>query len=399
MSGMTNTEAPPDGLNLYASVGLGNRDCIKPPINVLALDGGGMRGLYTASVLECVAQRYRRSASAPSCDIGRGFDLILGTSTGAILATALASGLSIAQVKTLYCEHGPKIFPDPMPPFDRSMGLRGKARFVRWCLRHAFRPGTDAKHLKVALEAIFGDQTLGGMFAERGIGLCITTTALHQHKPVVFKTGHLGPKFRRDDMKRLVDVCLASAAAPVFLPLAESNGELPGQRTVYADGGLWANNPVVVGLTEALAIADEGQPIRIFSIGTCPPPSGEVDRSLQRGLLDWKVGAGALELSMNAQAEAANEQARHLIRALRRHGHDIELYRAPETPPSKAMASLIGLDRADPDATAALIQHGAEDGTKLFQEIQQGTPGGHLLEAMLQRASGIHQSNNQLVKS
>ena len=285
-----------------------------------------------------------------------------------------------------------------MPAFDRSMGLRSKVRFVKWCLRHAFRPGTDARELKVALETIFGDQTLGEMYAGRGIGLCITTTALHQHRPVVFKTSHLGPKFNRDDDKRLVDVCLASAAAPVYLPLAEFNGELPGQRSIYADGGLWANNPVMIGLTEALAIADERQPIRILSIGTCPPPNGEIGRNLQRGLLDWKVGAGALELSMNSQAEAANEQAKHLIRALRRHGHDIELYRAPETPPSKAMASLIGLDRADSDAIAALVQHGADDGTRLFQEIQQGSAGGHLLEAILQRASAINQPNNHIIK-
>lgn len=370
---------------------------MKLPIHVLALDGGGMRGLYTASVLECLATRYSLAHELPRLDIGKGFDLILGTSTGAILAAGLASGLEISSVKKLYCEHGPRIFPDPMPSFDRSMRLGGKLKFIAWCIRHAFRPGTDAKALEAALTSIFGDQTLGEVFASRNIGLCIPATTLHQHRPAVFKTGHLGPTFRRDDGKKIVDICLASAAAPVFLPLAESNGEIGGQRTVYADGGLWANNPVLIGLAEALAIATREQPIRILSLGTCPPPNGESVSHLQRGLLDWKVGAAALELSMNAQAAAANEQVNHLVRALRRHGTDVEIYRCHETPPSKSMASLVGLDRANPDSLKALIQHGAEDGTRAFQEVQRGTANGRLLEAIFERAAQFSKSHKQLI--
>lgn len=367
----------------------------KPPINVLALDGGGMRGLYSASVLECLSLRYAQTYGFPPLDIGQGFDLILGTSTGAILATGLASGLEIAKIKELYCEHGSKIFPDPMPPFNRSMGMMRKFKFIRWCIRHAFRPGTDAKALKETLSDIFGKQTLGEMFSSRGIGLCITATTLHHHRPVVFKTCHLGSNYQRDDAKKLVDICLASSAAPVYLPLSESNGEIAGQKAVYADGGLWANNPVVIGLTEALAIAGKDQPIRILSVGTCPPASGENVEQLQRGLLDWKAGASALELSMNAQAAAANEQAKLLVRQLKRHGTDIEVYRCHETAPSESMAALIGLDRADPEATKALIQHGAEDATTIFQEIQQKTPNGQILEQIFERAATPTPTNNQ----
>lgn len=371
----------------------------KPPLNVLALDGGGMRGLYTASALECLCQRYTQAHNLPPIDLGRGFDLILGTSTGAILATGLATGLAIPKIKDLYCEHGPRIFPDPMPPFHSSMGLSKKLAFLKWCLRHLSRPGTDAKALKDALSNIFGCRTLGEMYQDREIGLCITATALHQHRPVVFKTSHLGAKYRRDDSKSLVDVCLASAAAPVYLPLSESDGEINGQKTVYADGGLWANNPVVIGLTEAMAMAEPDQPIRVLSVGTCPPPSGENIQQLQRGLLDWKVGVAALELSMNAQAAAANEQTVHLVRQLKRHKVDVEVYRCHETSPSEAMATLIGLDRASREATTALIQHGADDGTKAFQEIQQGTQNGQLLEAILERAANVNKPNNQLALS
>jgi len=394
---MPNTNTPSHAPNIYDSVVNNNSNRIKPPINVLTLDGGGMRGLYTASVLECLSHRYTQTHNLPELDIGQGFDLILGTSTGAILAAGLASGLEISKIKALYCEHGPKIFPDPMPPFNRSMSLKGKLSFIKWCLRHLSRPGTDASALKETLLDIFGNQTLGEMFSTRGIGLCITATALHQHRPVVFKTSHLSPNHRRDDAKRLVDICLASSAAPVYLPLSESNGELAGQKTVYADGGLWANNPVVIGLTEALAIADKDQPIRILSVGTCPPASGESVEQLQRGLLDWKVGASALELSMNAQAAAANEQVKLLVRQLQRHGTDVKVYRCHETAPSESMASLIGLDRADPEATKALIQHGAEDATTIFQEIQQKTPNGQILEQIFERAANLTKNQQPIV--
>ncbi|MCB1092959.1 MAG: patatin-like phospholipase family protein [Verrucomicrobiae bacterium] len=226
---------------------------------------------------------------------------------------------------------------------------------------------------------------MGELFAERQIGLGITTTCLHQHQPRIFKTSHLGSNFQRDDRRKLVDVCLASAAAPVFLPLAECNGDTEGEKGRYADGGLWANNPVVLGLTEALAIAEPGQPIRILSLGTCPPPSGDESTELQRGLLDWKGGAAALELSMNAQARAAVFQAEHFAKQLRRHGADVQVVRCDESPPSREMAKLIGLDQAGEAATEALVRHGAEDGTQAFRQIQSGSETGQFLREILAR--------------
>lgn len=357
------------------------------PLNILTLDGGGIRGLYTASVLETLAQRFAQKRGVGKLDIGSGFDLILGTSTGAILASGLAYGMPISRIKQFYCERGKEVFPDPMP--DTGWKL------LRWCCRHRRKPGSDGLALKSALQDIFGNATFRELFTKRGIGLCITATDLHQHHPRIFKSGHLGGNYLRDDNLRIVDACLASAAAPIYLPLASSNGNSGGECRVYADGGLWANNPVVLGLTEALAIAEKDQPIRILSIGTCPAPSGEVPDDLQRGLLDWKAGASALELSMNAQASAASYQAEKLIEQLHRQGMNIELYRCAETPPSKEMAKCIGLDRTDDKATKALIRHGAEDGTHAFKQVQSDTDHGDLLEAIFSRMEPISETEKQ----
>ncbi|MCB1092960.1 MAG: patatin-like phospholipase family protein [Verrucomicrobiae bacterium] len=122
-------------VRLYVYV-VKNNPKFNNPINVLTLDGGGMRGLYTASVLETLADRFAGSQARPSLDIGKGFDLIFGTSTGAILACGLAAGIDISTIKSLYRVKGPAIFPDPMPPYDRSMRLKERLRFWQWSIRH-----------------------------------------------------------------------------------------------------------------------------------------------------------------------------------------------------------------------------------------------------------------------
>ena len=90
------------------------------PLRVLSIDGGGMRGLYSAEYLASLAQRYVKTRGLEGIDIGRGFDLIAGTSTGAIIACALAAGVPVGRVAKLYRERGPDIFPLRLP---RSFGL------------------------------------------------------------------------------------------------------------------------------------------------------------------------------------------------------------------------------------------------------------------------------------
>ncbi len=74
-----------------------------------------MRGLYTATLLETLANRVARVRGVESLDMGKGFDLITGTSTGGILACGLAKGIPIDRLIGLYRKTGSKIFPDPMP--------------------------------------------------------------------------------------------------------------------------------------------------------------------------------------------------------------------------------------------------------------------------------------------
>jgi len=66
------------------------------PFRVLSVDGGGMRGIYTAAYLAWLSDRFARERGLPNLDVGKGFDLVTGTSTGAIIACAAAMGVPMA---------------------------------------------------------------------------------------------------------------------------------------------------------------------------------------------------------------------------------------------------------------------------------------------------------------
>src|SRR5258708_465160 len=70
-----------------------------------------MRGIYTAAFLDRLVVQFARTRGAESLDLGKGFDLITGTSTGAIVASALAVGRPMGEIVKLYRDHGREIFP------------------------------------------------------------------------------------------------------------------------------------------------------------------------------------------------------------------------------------------------------------------------------------------------
>ena len=337
------------------------------PFNILALDGGGMRGLYTATVLRKLSDRFAQPKMRDALDIGKGFDLVVGTSTGAILAAAIAAGIRLDRITRLYEEAGPRIFRKSIPPYDKS--LWEKVRFGYWFVQHLCRPGNPNETLVSELRDVFGRLTLGELYEQRGIGLCITATAFVQHKPRVFKTPHLQQK-QRDNGLLVADACLASSAAPIYLPLASITADgLAGQ--VYADGGLWANNPVFLGVIEGLALSAPEQPIVVMSVGTCPPPTGSpLPAKLNRGIIGWRAGVLPLDLGMNAQGWAAHYAASLLAEQLERLGKRVHILRSEESKPSANQAHLLQLDSASKPAVDLMKQLGNEDGQSTYRWCQ-----------------------------
>lgn len=233
------------------------------PFRILSIDGGGIKGLFPASILAGFEQRLCGGRSA-----GDYFDLIAGTSTGGIIALGLSLGLPAAAIRDLYLEHGRAIFPPIEGPFAAPRRWwRGKSQVWRYTY--------EREPLERALNTILGGRQLGD--AQRR--LCIPSFEGAHGEVHVFKTPH-HPDFKKDWEESMIDVALATAAAPTFFKTYRS-----GDR-VFADGGVWANNPVMIGLIDALtAQGVDRDDIEILSI-SC----GDVDVPFTEG----QVGAGGL---------------------------------------------------------------------------------------------------------
>ena len=352
-------------------------------LNVLSLDGGGMRGLYSATVLKVLGDRFAKLRQLDPLDIGKGFDLVAGTSTGAIVAAGIAAGIPMVKIAALYEKVGPRVFPRPMPPYEKSPRWRDKARFLRWVGRHASRPAGSSDKLASALRGIFGTMTMGQLYERRGIGLAISGTRLLQHSPRIFKTPHIPSKNRDDDLS-VVDACLASSAAPIYLPLASINEDgIEGQ--VFVDGGLWAPNPVLLGLIDGLAISTPDQPIVVLSIGTCSAPAGaDPSPMLARGILGWRAGVLPLTLAMDAQSKAATYAAKLLAEELAPLGKQVEILRCAESKPSHQQAQLLQLDSTSREAQGLMRQLGNADAHETFRWTQSDDRRGAILQRIFE---------------
>jgi patatin-like phospholipase/acyl hydrolase len=245
---------------------------------ILAIDGGGYKGMFAAAVLAKLEEDYGLS-------VANHFDLVAGTSTGGIIALGLGAGLTPAEMVDFYARHGAEIFS------PRRLGV----------LRQVGRPKYRPEPLRRALEGVFGDRTFGSS----RMRLVIPSYDLRSDKTWLFRTDH-APHLHRDGRLTMVDVGLATSAAPTYLPSYALNG------LRLVDGGLWANNPVLVALVEAVSFlhAPIGD-IRVFSLGTTSDVSVRPKRLDRGGILQW--GPHAIDVVLRGQALGASNAVKNLV--------------------------------------------------------------------------------------
>ena len=208
---------------------------------VLAIDGGGIKGVLPAAFLAKVEE-------ATNERIVDHFDLIAGTSTGGIIALGLGMGIPASKILAFYRERGPAVFGQP------EMWLARLLRFMRW----PFCPKYSSDILRSEMVAIFKDRKLG----ESETRLVIPAYHRDQQGVYVFKTAH-HPRFEMDYREKVVDIALATAAAPVYFPAHR----LPSGSHLL-DGGIWGNNPVGLAAVEAVGVLGwRGEDLRILSLG------------------------------------------------------------------------------------------------------------------------------------
>ena len=257
--------------------------------SILALDGGGCRGIYIAQILARVEQ----ALGAPIRDC---FDLIAGTSTGSIVAGAAAAEIPMDTIVGLFEHESSRIFRKP----------RFAARFSL-LLHMLFR----SRYSRRALEKVLADYVPHLTLGEMHTPLMITSADISTGRVHVFKSAYLkdlGMPYTRDGDVLLSDAVLASCAAPMYFdPKAV-------EPYLLVDGGLWANNPSIIALTEAMSTFKKPiEQVRVLSIG-----SGHTSNMYSRGRL-WGLltGWGAVKLvsyAMSLQSQASTNMAKLILK-------------------------------------------------------------------------------------
>jgi hypothetical protein len=265
------------------------------------------------------------------------FDLIVGTSTGGIIALGLGAGLRPSEILDFYLAERAQIFP-------RGFGWR-------WA-RHLFAPKYSPAPLERALRGVFEERLLG----DSAIPLVIPAYDIGENAVHLFKTPH-HPRLRRDHKVPMWAVAMATSAAPTYFPTFR----LPGERSRLIDGGVWANNPAVVGLTEAVSMfGRELGELRVLSIGTTVSPEARSAKLDHAGILRWIRGPNVVEVLMRGQSDGAFGQLQHLVGRERAH-------RLDPVAPSRA-----ALDRCDASELIARASHHSRHFCPTFEAVFAG---------------------------
>ena len=251
---------------------------------ILTIDGGGIKGVFPASFLAAV----EKSIEGTIADY---FDLIVGTSTGGIIALGLGLGLSAEKMLTFYEKYGPTIF----------KGNRG-LRWLRWLGTSKY----NSTSLEEALKSCFGDKGLGDSKKR----LVIPSLNLENGEVHIYKTAHHS-RLEMDYKESAVDVAMATASAPTYFPTHRSIAGIP-----LIDGGLWANNPVGMAVVEAITLLDwPRDSLKVLSVGcTTEPLNVNLGRRIPLGGPYWAFKL--LDVFMHVQSHAS------LGTALLLAGHD-----------------------------------------------------------------------------
>jgi uncharacterized protein len=293
---------------------------------ILALDGGGLRGAFTAAVL---ARWDDMLGSGGGNGLVKNFDMVAGTSTGAILAIGLALGMPPKEILKFYRDKGEAIFPK-----DRK-------------IRHWLKSKHDSITLRDTLESVFGDRKLSASSCSRLV--IPTVRAIHGQTEVIV-TAHHRDRARHRDISA-VDAALASSAAPTYFDDAQVVDSISTQS--YLDGGIWANNPVLPAISEAVRYLNVPlDRIDVLSVGTMGNESDFSDL-LGKGKTGW--AARGVDLFFAAQEHAAVEIANSLLTPARH-------LRVNQQTPGE-----IPLD--DVEAIDSMIARGDNLGTDTFSAV------------------------------
>lgn len=324
-----------------------------PVFKVLSIDGGGIKGLYSSRILEHFEDRF-------NCRIVDHFDLICGTSTGGLIALGLSLHIPVGLISNLYYRRGKYIFP------QRNSFLSSLQQFF-------LRSKYDNSELRKALEEMFGERTLADSYCL----LCIPAFSLTDGRPFIFKFDHNEGNLCRDNKTKYVDIALATSAAPAYLPIVTIDTY---DRKQFIDGGIYANNPTLIGVVEALRYfignKKRFQKLMVMSIGSLEPnPGRRFFKKYHRSVVDWNKDL--IATFFEGQAHLTG----YFVETLAQHcDSPFDYVRIPGVPLSSEQARIINLDNTSCEALNLMSQMGKDQAllwgrkpeiTNFFKERKQ----------------------------
>lgn len=256
---------------------------------ILSIDGGGLRGLISARLLDRLDSNSEIGGWLSSVD------LFAGTSTGGILALGLATGRSPGDICDLYRNKGKRIFDDSIWDDIRDLGKTVGAEYSN-------------RNLKSELKKIFGNIALGEIAKKVAIpAFDLDNEALaaaRTWKPKIFHN-YKGPDADRNALA--ADVALYTSSAPTYFPSADG----------FIDGGVYANNPSIIAIAQAISKRNDREEraslddIVLLSLGTGVSLSYIKGKTLDWGYAQWIKPL--INVLMDGVAGISDYQARELL--------------------------------------------------------------------------------------
>lgn len=257
-------------------------------MKLLCIDGGGIRGILAIAILQAFEEEVKQP-------IGDFFDVILGTSTGAIIAASVSLKINMNDLHHQYKKYGEKIF-------------------VRQSKVGLLKSVYSDRYLRFLLKKAFGELTLKDVNKP----LLIPAVDITHGKPFIHHSNYGNPEIE-DLSIHLWDAVLSSCSAPVYFPPNNVRNQY-----LSIDGGLWANNPSLVGITEAINFFKKNlQDIHILSLGTgLQKIDFTIDSEKYWGLKHWlplqfpsmKVTPKLLDLALHLSSESVSYHCHLLLK-------------------------------------------------------------------------------------
>jgi len=274
-------------------------------VRILTIDGGGIRGIIPAVILNYIEEQLQEKTNNPNATLADYFDMIAGTSTGGILTTLYLLPADAGDTKNsrYFAKEAIELYKQ-----------YGRTIFTRRKSTRLLRPAYISDGLKKILKEKIGDVKLSEVRKP-----CMITAYDISNRNTVFFTLPAAKRFlRRDYYMR--DIARATSAAPTYFQPAEIHS-LAGNAYHLIDGGIFANDPAMSAVVEARKTTfpqcanPRFEDMYVVSIGTGKVVKRyEYERVKRWGLLQWI--RPVIDMMMSSSAEVVNYQVQKLFEAI-----------------------------------------------------------------------------------